>query len=306
MIGGASQSTDHEDTLRDIPLGPITSLFGYPFWIFGKTISEKADKALEEQKNPKDEAEFELSRPPTDPGDSAEYQRVREENARLAEQLRQRAGPPAPVPQTPRQSSLRDELAALERSLGAGHPSAGAGSVQPREALDRNADGHADLWSYRDGDQPIREVLDEDHDGRADRILYYDEAHRLTRSEEDLDGDGHLETLSQYQDGELLRRRMDANRDGQTDSWSFFRAGEIQRLDVDQNGDGFADLSSFYASGQLTREEEDRNGDGRPDLVTHYRDGEITERSEDNDFDGRTDVRSFYERGKLVRKEVSR
>jgi len=306
MIGGATQSTDHEDTIRDMPLGPITAIFGYPFWIFGKSISEKADKALDEQKQPRDEADFELSSPPTHPSDTAEYNRVREENARMAEQLRERKAQSAPAPQPARSSALRDELAALERSLGGGHPSAGTASAQPREAVDRNADGQADLWAYRTGEQPVREVLDDDHDGRADRVLYYDDAHRLERSEEDLDGDGHLETLSQYEDGELVRRRVDGNRDGQTDSWSFFKAGEIQRLDVDRNGDGFADLSSFYAAGQLSREEEDRNGDGRADLTRHYRDGEVVERTEDNDYDGQPEIRSFYERGKLVRKEVNR
>jgi hypothetical protein len=308
MIGGASQSTDHEDTIRDVPMGPITAILGYPFWIFGKSVTEKADKAKEEQKQPRarDEADFELSAPPTHPSDTAEYNRVREENARMAEQLRERTAQPAPAPQPARSSAIRDELAALERSLGGGHPSAGTGSAQPREAVDRNADGHADLWAYRQGEQPVREVLDDDHDGRADRVLYYDEAHRLERSEEDLDGDGHLETLSQYQDGQLVRRRMDGNRDGQTDSWSFFEAGEIHRLDVDRDGDGFADLSSFYSAGQLSKEEEDRNGDGRPDLIRHYRDGEVVERAEDNDYDGQPEIRSFYERGKLVRKELNR
>jgi len=33
MVGGASQEADSSQKARDVPLGPITTLFGYPFWI---------------------------------------------------------------------------------------------------------------------------------------------------------------------------------------------------------------------------------------------------------------------------------
>src|SRR5262245_61921637 len=49
MIGGGTQESDSSEKLRDVPLGPITTLFGYPFWIFGKSLSKKADQAAAER-----------------------------------------------------------------------------------------------------------------------------------------------------------------------------------------------------------------------------------------------------------------
>jgi hypothetical protein len=33
MIGGTSAETDASQKVRDVPLGPLAVLFGYPFWI---------------------------------------------------------------------------------------------------------------------------------------------------------------------------------------------------------------------------------------------------------------------------------
>ena len=35
MIGGAAAERSEKRKVRDTPLGPLTALFGYPFWIFG-------------------------------------------------------------------------------------------------------------------------------------------------------------------------------------------------------------------------------------------------------------------------------
>ena len=34
MIGGGVSESDTSERARDVPLGPLTALFGYPFWIF--------------------------------------------------------------------------------------------------------------------------------------------------------------------------------------------------------------------------------------------------------------------------------
>lgn len=202
-------------------------------------------------------------------------------------------------------ATIADELAALEGRLARTSTAVPEiGRSGPRETVDRNADGRPDLWVYLEPDGARREVLDENYDGRPDRIRTYNRARKLARVEEDLDGNGEMETISLFEGGEIVRKRADENGDGVTDSWSFYEAGQLVRHEVDRNSDGFRDLLLLYAKGQLVREEEDGNGDGRPDIVTHYRDGEIHERHEDLDFDGKADIKLFYERGKLIRREV--
>ena len=297
MIGGSSGETDDEYTLRDVPLGPLAVLFGYPFWIFGKSLSEEADEAVEQRSLP--DPEPMLPEHPSHPQDVAERTRIEHENAEMADQLR-RAAAAEPM-YTASANSIHAELAALERSLGR----ATTALPRPQRHADRDADGRTDLWSETAPDGTRREALDENGDGRVDRINSYDAQHRLVKSQEDHDGDGRLETVSHYEDGELKRRYADRDGDGHPDSWTYYEAGEMVRHELDSDGDGLRDLSMIYASGELIREEEDRNADGRPDLVSHYRNGEIVEKAEDTDFDGHPDLRSFYEHGRLVRREVS-
>lgn len=299
MIGGSSGESDSEQTLRDAPLGPLAVLFGYPFWIFGKTLSEEADQAVDQRSMPS--AEPELPERSTHPQDVAQRARMERENAELAEQLSRQA-PVHAAPAPSDSDSIHQELAALERSLGRG---ASAPGVRPRQSADRNADGRPDLWTKTADDGSQRESLDEDRDGRVDRVNSYDAQHRLVRSEEDRDGDGRFETVTEFEAGEMRRRQSDDDGDGRIDSWTFFSAGEMVRHEVDRNADGMKDLSMIYDAGELVREEEDRNNDGRPDLISHYRNGEVVERAEDTDFDGNTDLRSFYEHGRLVKREVS-
>ena len=313
MIGGHAQEGSTSTRKRQLPiLGPLGVLFGYPFWIFGKSLEEKAAEAAEAQRS-------EQAAPGKTP-DGIERDRVLRENERIEQELGERsrrttsgAGSQA------RRASVAEEIAHLERELGAGasgtSPPLGdawasgtrslAAIGAPRETVDRNGDGQPDLWAYYDGTRLVREVLDEDQNGQADRILHYEGGRRLTRVEEDLDGDGRLETVSIYREGRVARKRADEDGDGQADSWSFYRAGELLRHELDRNHDGFRDLVMIYEAGELRREEEDRNGDGRPDLLALYRDGEVTERHEDIDYDGTPDVTSYYEGGKLVRRELN-
>lgn len=291
VLAGSGGSSDSSTRTRDVPiLGPITAIFGYPFSIFGKSASEKADEAAAER-----ETEISAPRFPRT-SDQEERDRLEAENRRIREQLAQRAEQSPAVG-----GSIAEELAALERTL---RREPGSLSVERREAFDRDLDGRPDLWSVRSGDE-LREELDEDRDGRPDRVLRYDAAGMLVRAEEDLDRNGSFETVSQYAQGEIARRRADSDGDGQSDSWTFYRAGEMIRHEVDRDRDGFRDLVLVYAEGELEREEDDRNRDGRPDLITRYRDGAVQEKHEDVDFDGRTDVSSFYEDGKLVRRSVN-
>lgn len=287
-IGGSHQEKSLDTKDRSVPIvGPLLTLFGYPFWIFGKDVHEKAD-AAQRQETP--------ARPPLT-SDEAERQRLLAENERLRRELARPGGAQPPFGAAPTglapaiptgaptgtATSISQELVALERSLG----------VAPQRPARAPAEARG-----------ARVARDEDGDGRLDRLLVYDAGDRLVRSEEDLDGDGRLESVTLYDGGEVVRKRVDTDADGIVDSWSFFRDGELVRHEVDRDGDGFRDLVMFYAAGELVREEEDRNGDGRTDVTVVYDGGDVVERHEDVDFDGTPDVLSFYERGKLVRREV--
>jgi hypothetical protein len=305
MLGGGAPETDSSESVRDVPLGPLAVLFGYPFWIFGKTVEQKADQAAEERQtqNAEEKLKEQAAQKPRTGRDRAEQQRLSSENERLKEQLAQRAA--APQPARARMPSVREELAALERSLGKSAV-AGATAPAPDGTQVAQAATSAPVRSLASAEgQGSRETLDENGDGKVDRVLHYDGQRVLTQLEEDVDHNGSLETVSLFEGGKVSRKRSDANGDGQPDSWSFYKAGDLVRSESDQNGDGFRDRIATYQNGELQREEEDRNADGQPDLLTHYKNGEISEKHEDVDYDGKLDMASYYEKGRLVRRELS-
>ncbi len=299
MIGGTTGESTSSQKERKVPLiGPFTALLGYPFWIFGKNVKEKADQAQQQSQGG--------SRGPAQTPDERERSRLSEENDRLRRELEQRgSGAPARVSAAPapprapsaRAGSIGDELAALEQSLGKSAASVAAPAL-PVPATAPKPEAPAP-------DATSRRATDTNDDGKVDRIDVHDPDGRLVRREEDLDGDGRLETVSVHDGERLVRRRVDSDGDGQADQWSFYEQGELVRHEVDRDGDGFRDVATFYAAGDVAREEEDHNRDGRADVVVRYAAGQISQRDEDLDFDGTPDVRSFYENGKLARREVA-
>lgn len=313
MIGGAAREETGSKRVRNSPLGPLTTLLGYPFWIFGKSVSEKADETRSQNA---------AEAPPVPSADQQERSRLAAENDQLARELARGTGSGSPAPsarvlernsnsESPapaiRPHSIGAELAALRSAL---TPAPNARKQTPLEptasrAVDRDRDGHPDYWIYGAAGTPEREVFDDDQNGSPNRIVYYARDGKISRVEEDADGDGRLESVTLFEEGQPVRKRADTGQDGETDAWSFFREGELVRHEVDRNGDGFRDLILWYEAGQLVREEEDRNDDGRADTARFYRDGKLVQRAEDLDFDGNYDVQSFYRDGKLLRKEVS-
>jgi len=177
---------------------------------------------------------------------------------------------------------------------------------RPYETVDRDADGRADRWIYREGREPVGEAFDEDGDGRPDRRVRFVPGTREPAAiEEDTDGDGRVDTWTDYEDGRVARRRADSSGDGEVDTWSFYRDGQLLRHEQDTTGDGFRDRMSFYEEGRLVREEEDRDGNGRPDRVSWFDEAErITRQEADTDGDDVMDMRSYYQEGKLRRREL--
>jgi antitoxin component YwqK of YwqJK toxin-antitoxin module len=319
MIGQTTEeASQSEEKKLFLPIGP---LFGYPFWIFGQTLGQKADEAKKEQMEPKPAA----AKPVPSGPDDVERDKLVRENEALRQELERRAQP-APAQQSAApHAAIGDELASLERSLGhraaattAPAPvAAGTGAPTARPILpvqpglgapvasDRNGDGKPDMWVYSMNGRPVTEALDDDFDGRVDRIRHLDEKGRLVSSDDDLNGDGIMETTSIYENGLLVRRRTDSDGDGQADTWSFYKGDELLRTEIDKNGDGFRDEITIYEHGQIARVEIDKNGDGRPDVVSIYVNGQLDEKREDLDFDGIPDVVSHYKNGKLASREAS-
>jgi hypothetical protein len=253
----------------------------------------------------------------------------------MERELAQRAGPaptpaPAPVRRSPNAPgrpggglSIAEELAALQggsegERAGTQPDSTGATAPAPRPVatseplaaasgqVDRDGDGRADHWIFRDHGQISRELFDEDFDGAPDRTLHYDLAsHQVARIEEDNNRDGRADTWTALRGGRVVGRRADANEDGQIDTWTFYREGVVTRIERDASGNGFRDHIAHYESGKLSREEKDDDGDGIPDLITHYDAQERVARvEEDANGDGHLDVVSHYEEGRLKSREV--
>src|SRR5262245_33122012 len=228
MIGQTSEEASSTTEKKQfLPIGP---LFGYPFWIFGQTLGEKADEAKREQMEAKPTASKSVPSTP----DDVERDKLVRENEALRQELERRAqAAPAPAQSAAPRAAIGDEVAALERSLqhrsappvgASAEPTSGApkgarpllpaGQGTP-EPADRNGDGKPDLWIYSANGRPVTQALDDDFDGRVDRIRHLDAKGRLVSSDDDLNGDGIMETTSLYEDGILARRRTDSDGDGQ-------------------------------------------------------------------------------------------
>jgi hypothetical protein len=229
------------------------------------------------------------------PGGSAGAPSIAEELAALETG---RDGRPAPQAQLPVQGAAATSPPTPAQAT----PPTGSGAADLVE--DRNHDGRPDHWVYREGGRTVRETFDDRGTGTPDRILYYDATGtQVVRSEEDTNGDGRIDTWTDYKNGQIVNRRSDTHGDGTIDTWTFYHDGQVVRLEQDTDGDGLPDRIEFYEGGHRVREEQDRNG--KAAVITYFdKNDQPTQRDEDTDGDGVLDMRSYYKAGKLVRREV--
>lgn len=156
------------------------------------------------------------------------------------------------------------------------------------DALDLNRDGTPDIYNFYAEtastapdtavQQPgsgagsftprplVRKEIDLNHDGHADVIRTYGEAGQLATEEVDLDFDGKIDEISQYQQGRLITRTMDLNNDHVPDVFKYYTAqGQLERIESDRNGDGKVDTWEYFEAGVLVRIGHDFDGDTKVD-----------------------------------------
>jgi hypothetical protein len=328
MLGGTHVDEERHLSAREEPVW--WKYLALPFAVVAAPFKLAADSAS----SPAEPGPPVPEQAPQQPAPVQAPPRLDYETARMQQlerELDQRVAPePVAAPRPSAQTSIADELAALERVPAAGRPatpdaapqrpetpwpaastpaSPQASLVPPSPAdgiVDRNGDGRIDQWIYREQGEIARRVLDDDFDGRADRSFLYDRAtQQLVRVEEDTNQDGAVDAWSEYREGQIQRRRADADHDGAVDTWTLYQDGQTLRHEQDATGDGFRDRVGFYREGRLEHDEVDTNGDGRPDLFNQYDDREqVVRREEDTDFDGQLDRVSHFESGKLARREI--
>ena len=331
FIGGAQQDEQTSLEQHNEPLWLKPLLF--PFALVALPFT-KAYEALSGNDNQNGPA---VPRPNTQPAAplTHEQMQARQEADALGDlqhQLEQREQVPQSAPPqaaTPGGSaaapSIAEELAALEagregrsaaqaqlpvQGVAATGPATPARATPPFGSgvadlvEDRNHDGRPDHWVYREGGRIVREAFDDRGTGVPDRILYYDATGtQVVRSEEDTNGDGRIDTWTDYKNGQIVNRRSDTHGDGTVDTWTFYHEGQVVRLEQDTDGDGLPDRIEFYEGGHRVREQQDRNG--KAAVITYFdKNDQATQRDEDTDGDGVLDMRSYYKAGKLVRREV--
>lgn len=108
-------------------------------------------------------------------------------------------------------------------------------------------------------------------DGTKDVVRYYNDEGRPLREEADRNFDGHMDTVTYFQDGRIVRVESDENGDGQIDSKVFFDDdGSPSRTERDTAGRSTAtnwhpDRWEYFEQGRIVRLGIDIDGDGRVD-----------------------------------------
>ena len=151
---------------------------------------------------------------------------------------------------------------------------------------DNDGDGEPDEWQQygRDGRMALREV-DRDGDGRRDAFYVY-EGGDLVVERHDGDSNGELDRVVYYQARQLSRTEEDVDKDGTMDTWTtFLVTGDeevIARIERDADGEGTRDVFETYEQVEgrtyLAQREEDKNNDGEIDVKSVYQKGKLRER----------------------------
>lgn len=106
----------------------------------------------------------------------------------------------------------------------------------------------------------------------------------------DLNRDGKIDLVKQYEKGKLVREEKDSDYDGITDSVTEYdpATGAVKKK---SQADKHTNIWTYYVKNEIYRKEVDRNFDGKPDMWVYYRKGKIYRTEIDKNFDGKKIVK---------------
>jgi hypothetical protein len=102
----------------------------------------------------------------------------------------------------------------------------------------------------------------------------------------DVNRDGKLDMANVFQKGKRIRTEFDLDYDGKVDTVSEYNpeSGELERKITLENN---ALTWRYWYKNELRRKEIDRNADDKPDMWVHYRNGKVLKTEVDVNFDGK-------------------
>jgi hypothetical protein len=140
--------------------------------------------------------------------------------------------------------------------------------------LDTSGNGRIDRWEFYDADGEVAKVgLSRQDDGVMDAIAFYGSGQHLLRLEVSTRRDDRFDRVEFYQAGRLSRAEEDTDGDGLLDKWETYRSnprsgsGEppvfVSAVAFDDDAAGRPTRRLIYGpDGQVARVEFDRDGDG--------------------------------------------
>ncbi len=155
----------------------------------------------------------------------------------------------------------------------------------------RNPLTQINLKSYIENisDDYALETMDSENKGTPDMYALFKKGANQNRilvtQLFDFNRDGKIDLANHFQKGKKSRAEYDLDFDGKVDTLSEFdEAGALFKKTLVESGNL---LWKYWHNGELRRKEVDRNGDGDPDMWVHYRNGRIVKTEIDVNFDGK-------------------
>jgi hypothetical protein len=107
----------------------------------------------------------------------------------------------------------------------------------------------------------IMHVFDLNGDGKMDMAKFFVNK-TVTRAEYDLDYDGKVDDVSEYdpKTGELMKKTISQ---GGTNLWKYWFKGELRLVEMDRNNDKKPDMWIHYRKDKVVKTEVDSNYDGK-------------------------------------------
>ncbi len=150
-----------------------------------------------------------------------------------------------------------------------------------RKESDTNGDGKVDLWAFFDGaGNIVRTEADSDSDNHRDHVIVYAQGEMV----EELRYSPGLEPprfIATYANGVQTRKEEDTDGDGRTNRMTEYDgSGHVTKIARDTTGGGTFNQFAYYEpeTGKVLREEEDLNGDRTVDVISYFEKGRLVRR----------------------------